>query len=117
MRDSLNKEIFILLSFLNYKHIYIDDFFEWCLERHESHFVSIIESILESDKDIEIEAIKRTVRDLPSYKIENNRSLQERWKYIQDKCEHKKNCSTGLEDYSIENIKDLKIGFKLNEEE
>ena len=117
MRNSLNKEIIVLLSFLNYKHIYVRDFFEWCIEKHEYQFVSIIESILESDNDIEIEAIKRTVRDLSYYKIENNDSLQERWKYIQEKCEYKRSCSTGLEDYSTEKLEELIKKFKLWEED
>lgn len=112
MRDSLNKEIIVLLSFLNYQHIYVDDFFEWCIEKHESQFVSIIETILDSENDIEIEAMKRTIRGLSSYKIKNNHILQERWKCIHDKCEHKRSCITGLEDYSIEKLEELIKKFK-----
>ena len=101
MINSLNREIIILLSFLDYKHIYVDDFFEWCIEKHEYQFISIVESILESGNDIEIEAIKKTAHDLSYYKIENDDNLQERWKCIQERCEYKRRSrSKGLENYS-----------------
>lgn len=108
MRNSLNREIIILLSFLDYKHIYVDDFFEWCIKKHEYQFISIVESILETGNDIEIEAIKKTARDLSYYKIEHDDNLKMRWKCIQEGCEYKRSRSKGLEkNYSRKKIDEL----------
>lgn len=116
MRNSLNNEIIKLLSFLEYNHIYVDDFFEWCLERHESQFISIIETILETGNDIEKETIKRIIRDLSNCKIEKNDSLQERWKSIQEKCEYRRTDSIDLENITNEKLKELLQQFELWEE-
>jgi hypothetical protein len=117
MRTSLNKEVVVLLSFLEYNHIYVDDFFDWCCERHEYQFISIIETILEEDNDIEKEAIKRTVRSLSLDTIEKNDSLQERWESIQEKCKYERSYNTELSTGSKERLKELLQQFELWEED
>lgn len=114
MRNSINREIIVLLSFLNNKQIYVHDFFEWCIERHKCQFISIIESILESSNEIEIESIKRTARDLSHYKIEDDDDFKERWECIQEKCEAKRK---GSEDYPKVNLEELIKQLKLRREE
>ncbi|MEJ6950380.1 serine protease [Natronospora cellulosivora (SeqCode)] len=114
MKDTLNIEIIILLSLLDYLSVYVHDFFEWCITKHKIQFVSIIETILESDNKDEIEAIKRTVRDLSYYKFKNGDSIKERWEYIQELCEYKLNSNTGLENFSLEELMEI---FRQGEED
>lgn len=117
MKNSLNKEIVVLFSFLEYNHIYVDDFFDWCCERHGYQFISIIETILEEYNDIEKAAIKSTVRVLSLDTLEKDDSLQERWKSIQEKCKYERSCSIESSTVSNERLKELLQQFKLWEED
>lgn len=117
MRESLKKEIIVLLSFLELNRIYVDDFFEWCFEKHKLQFISIIETILETGTDTEKEAIKGIVRNLSYYEIEKNDSLRERWKGIQKKSEYKRTSSTDLENDATEKLREILQQLKLWEED
>ncbi len=112
MGDTLNKEIVILLSLLNYKHVFVHDFFEWCLYTYKYQFVSIIDLILESGNEVEIEAIKRIVSDLSYYKLENGDSLKEKWEHIKDQCEYKRTTNIGLK-----KLEEFMNEFRVLEEE
>ncbi len=79
MRRSFNEDIIFFLCYLNFRGVFIDDFFDWCIEEYPDQSIDLFEKSDDIRDDCIRQAVIYTVRDLSFYDFKFTPEMRARW--------------------------------------
>lgn len=79
MHENFYNEVVIFFAYINYRGVYVNDFFNWLLENYSEEFISLLKSKLTNENKTIVESFKIVVRRLY---LEDDNKLNERLKKL-----------------------------------
>jgi len=116
---SFNKDVFFFLGYLSHRGLHVHDFFDWCVGEYPEETIEILEALVSSDNDLEVEVLKHIVRDLSYYDFDFKQETIERWEKIKEKCKENEKAHMNSSEYFDLQLEEIlkNIGEKLWKEE
>lgn len=115
--SSLSIDIFVFLGYLDMRGLYIHEFFNWCMEKYPLETIGMLESLNNSEDELEVSIATHIVRDLSFYRFEIEGELLSRWNQIKDKCKEPERVAEEAYDFSSFSYSQLEEMIKRLEEE